>query len=83
MTKAIKSAWNKTEGYKTVGSGIILLLWEAFTMAFPNLISDNWEEWGTRTLTFCVGVGIFDKIWRNRDKFKGFFNVIFSKKVKK
>jgi hypothetical protein len=79
----VKQIWDKTEGYKTVSSGVVLLVWEALTMAFPHLIAENWENWGTRAISFCVGVGIFDKIWRNKDKFKGFFSKIFSKKIKK
>lgn len=79
----VKELWGKTAGYKTVGSGIVLLAWEFFTSVFPHVMSTNVEQWGTKFISFGIGIGLFDKMWRDKQKVSVFFNTIISKFKKK
>lgn len=66
MTKQIKTAWDKTKGYKTVTGGTLLLLFDLFRLSFPHAMDGPWEEWTGRFINFIIYTGVLDKIWRNR-----------------
>lgn len=45
---------------------IMLVLFQGFQLAFPKVISPDWENWTYSAITVIGGTGLLDKAWRNR-----------------
>ena len=57
----MKQLWTWLDGKKTNMGAALLLLWEGWQLAFPNLISDRWEEWIGGIIALITGVGLGHK----------------------
>jgi hypothetical protein len=82
MTKIIrmtKTAWDKTSGYKTASSGVLLLLFQLFKLIWPDLLIEEWEEWVYNAIAIVGGTGVIDKIWRSRKELIKFIKRLFKK----
>lgn len=67
MTEIVKTAWDKTAGYKTVTGAGLYLAFELFMMLFPNALSHGTEDWIGRFIDWLILTGVIDKAWRNKD----------------
>lgn len=62
---------------------VMLLLWKAFQMKWPDAMPPEWESWTLDAITIVGGTGIIDKLWRNRKDIREFFKSIINKLKKK
>ena len=79
MTAKLKSAIEKSNGYKTKAAALIYLL---FTLAGEKVpfLSDNSEQI-TVVIDFLIFSGLLHDAWRNRKKIIEFVKNIFKKKT--
>ena len=59
---------------------VMLLLWKAFQMKWPDAMPPEWESWTLDAITIVGGTGILDKAWRNRKEIKEWVRKIFKQK---
>lgn len=68
MKEKIKKLWEKTTGYKTVFSAVLLLILQGVKLFWPNLINLEVLQWLQDILLITGGVGIGDKVRRGINK---------------
>lgn len=78
MTTKIKSAIEKTNGYKTKSAALIYLLFTAFGDKVP-FIAEN-KEIAVNIIDILIASGLLHDLWRNRKKIIDFVKNIFNKK---
>ena len=59
---------------------IMLVLFQAFKLAFPNKMPDEWQEFTYNAITVIGGTGLLEKMWKNRKELTKFVNNIFKRK---
>jgi len=75
----IKESWEKTAGYKTTFSAVLLSLFEIFQVIAPEAMPDKWQGVTYKAIGIMGTTGIIDKVWRNRKKIKSYIYDIFHK----
>lgn len=79
MTKPIKIAIEKSNGYKTKAAALLYLLVSAWGSEIP-FVTEN-KEVIFNILDLLIASGLLHDIWRNRKKIKDFVKNIFKKKA--
>lgn len=79
MTTKIKSAIEKSNGYKTKAAALLYLLVSAWGSEIP-FVTQN-KEVIFNVLDLLIASGLLHDIWRNRQKIKDFFRNMFKKKT--
>lgn len=75
----VRQYWDKTSGYKTTSSGVVLLLFQLFKLLFPDKLSPEWEEFTLNAIGLLAATGLLDKAWRNRKEIKEKLKSLFTK----
>lgn len=79
MTIKLKSAIEKSNGYKTKVAALIYLLFTLVGEKMP-FLSENSEQI-TVVIDFLIFSGLLHDVWRNRKKIIEFIKNIFKKKT--
>jgi hypothetical protein len=64
----VKKVWDKTTGYKTIVSGVLLLILQGVKLFWPEVINPNVYQWIQDILLLTGGMGIGDKVRRGINK---------------
>lgn len=80
MTKQIKSAWDKTAGYKTKSGAILLGIYELVKLIAPNLLVGTADEIVNKSINLLIITGGADWIYRNRKEIVTWCKNLFNNK---
>ena len=79
MTESIKTAWQKTRGYKTASGGVLLLVFQLAKLIWGKDIDPAWQEWIYNAIGVISATGVFDKLWRSRRELIDWLKRIFKR----
>lgn len=80
MTAQIKSAWDKTAGYKTKSGAVLLAIYELSKLIAPELMTGNVDLIISRSINLLIITGGADWIYRNRKEIVNWCKNLFNNK---
>ncbi|HWR94504.1 MAG TPA: hypothetical protein VN192_04820 [Flavobacterium sp.] len=80
MTKQLKSAWDKTAGYKTKSGAILLGLYELAKLVAPQVLDGNTDIIVRKSIDVLIITGGLDWLYRNRKEIVNWVLNLFTKK---